>query len=442
MMLMRTLFFSILLRSGYSFSTAGFGSHYVAVHSSFIRQDQQHQQYQQYQHHQQHQQYQPLYAIPDSNNVRPGSMDYATQKLGRVPYGEASRKYRQTVYSHSDWLNHRSNDRLVGSLVSMFYSGVVRQVKNKILWVASVAIFVTFWDDFLVNFIAENVNDPNINLPHLCLPTIPFLLSSPALGLLLVFRTNASYQRWLEGVRLWGTIKSHSKNIVRMSTTFTSFGDNQQEDKQNEELLNELALSVWILSRSIMNRLMGNDDENEYKKQLSQMENQDNSFFVNRLFEEDDRSNVALMELSLVLDSIPVDEKRRCEIDKSVIILSDALVSCDRIFNSPVPLVYTRHTARFLSLWILLVPLAIHDEFVRVEGIGILTIPTAAVLALFLFGIEELAVQLEEPFSILPLQKYCNEIQQSTTKMINWTIESRNMKNKTIQQKEEIINNA
>jgi predicted membrane chloride channel (bestrophin family) len=40
------------------------------------------------------------------------------------------------------------------------------------------------------------------------------------------------------------------------------------------------------------------------------------------------------------------------EMDKSVILLGDALETCERIFTSPVPLVYTRHTARFLSCWL------------------------------------------------------------------------------------------
>ena len=49
--------------------------------------------------------------------------------------------------------------------------------------------------------------------------------------------------------------------------------------------------------------------------------------------------------------------------DKSVILLGDALETCERIFTSPVPLVYTRHTARFLSCWLLLLPLALWEPF-------------------------------------------------------------------------------
>ena len=36
--------------------------------------------------------------------------------------------------------------------------------------------------------------------------------------------------------------------------------------------------------------------------------------------------------------------------DKSIILLNEACETCERIFSSPVPLVYTRHTARFLSM--------------------------------------------------------------------------------------------
>ena len=37
-------------------------------------------------------------------------------------------------------------------------------------------------------------------------------------------------------------------------------------------------------------------------------------------------------------------------------------------------------------------------------------IPVTVVLSMFLFGIEELATQLEEPFTILPMQAFCDKI--------------------------------
>ena len=115
-----------------------------------------------------------------------------------------------------------------------------------------------------------------------------------------------------------------------------------------------------------------------------------------------DRSMAALTELSMALNDIPIDEKRRVEIDKSLVIIGDCVGACERIYSSPVPLVYTRHTARFLTLWMLLVPTALYDTFASVQEVETLfLVPAVAIMALFLFGIEELAVQLEEPFSYL-----------------------------------------
>ena len=43
-----------------------------------------------------------------------------------------------------------------------------------------------------------------------------------------------------------------------------------------------------------------------------------------------------------------------------------------------------------------------------------------AVLSIFLFGIEELAIQLEEPFSILPLLGYTDTIGTNVVEIISW----------------------
>ena len=37
-------------------------------------------------------------------------------------------------------------------------------------------------------------------------------------------------------------------------------------------------------------------------------------------------------------------------------------------------------------------------------------IPVTGILSMFLFGIEELATQLEEPFTVLPMQGFCDKI--------------------------------
>ena len=43
-----------------------------------------------------------------------------------VPYGEDSRKFRRTVYSHDDWVKHRSPDRFWNNLKTTTKSGIYK----------------------------------------------------------------------------------------------------------------------------------------------------------------------------------------------------------------------------------------------------------------------------------------------------------------------------
>lgn len=48
----------------------------------------------------------------------------------------------------------------------------------------------------------------------------PHTLLGSALGLLLVFRTNAAYQRFQEGRKLWEEVLNVSRDIARMSSLY------------------------------------------------------------------------------------------------------------------------------------------------------------------------------------------------------------------------------
>jgi predicted membrane chloride channel (bestrophin family) len=47
-------------------------------------------------------------------------------------------------------------------------------------------------------------------------------------------------------------------------------------------------------------------------------------------------------------------------------------------------------------------------------------IPTSVVISYFLLGIEELAAQMEEPFSILPMEKMTGGIRLSVDEHVEW----------------------
>ena len=103
-------------------------------------------------------------------------------------YGEGSRKYRRTVYTHNEWVKHRSSDRFFGNLSTMVNSGVYKSLAKEVLATTAVATFVVLW-----NAVANGYTDLDgaqhaaslSALPMLVLPLTPFTLLSPSLGLLL-----------------------------------------------------------------------------------------------------------------------------------------------------------------------------------------------------------------------------------------------------------------
>lgn len=73
--------------------------------------------------------------------------------------------------------------------------------------------------------------------------------------------------------------------------------------------------------------------------------------------------------------------------------LIDKLSNCEKILNTPVPWSYSRHTSRFLSLWIGTLPLALIGT---VNKWLVLPITIAAGYAML--GIEEIGHCIEQPF--------------------------------------------
>jgi len=66
--------------------------------------------------------------------------------------------------------------------------------------------------------------------------------------------------------------------------------------------------------------------------------------------------------------------------------------SCRKLARTPVPLSYSRHTSRFLTIWCGTLPFAL------VKQLGWLTLPVVWIVCWCLFGIEEIGHLIEQPF--------------------------------------------
>jgi putative membrane protein len=105
-----------------------------------------------------------------------------------IGYGEESRKFRRTVYTHDDWVKHRSPNRFVRNLKAIFVSGVYKSVVNEILITSAIALNICLYNCLVGGFEDfEGVKHAAIisMLPVVGLPLAPFTLASSSLGLLL-----------------------------------------------------------------------------------------------------------------------------------------------------------------------------------------------------------------------------------------------------------------
>ena len=268
------------------------------------------------------------YANHKSFKLRLSDVDIPKNEL---PYGEESRRYRRTYYGEDDWIKHRANDRFLGNLRKIFRSGIVRSLATEIGTVAGLGLAICIYNALLVSGyqdFAGNMHDP-LDLPWTpplaSLPMEPFSLSSPALGLLLVFRTNASYARWSEARARWSSVVSHSRNIVRLGAGWMP----QELDEDEKRLLLEnLANNAWAFARSLQRHLLGRREDDEcYCREVKERLPQE---VAQSLIEAKHKPNRALYELTKAVNAIPMSEHRHVEIDRGVEHLCDALGGCVR----------------------------------------------------------------------------------------------------------------
>ena len=69
-----------------------------------------------------------------------------------------------------------------------------------------------------------------------------------------------------------------------------------------------------------------------------------------------------LSAMSATLRKAGIDPINLARIDTSISVLVDLTGANERIFKSPIPLVYTRLTARFLTIFLTLLPLALWGQ--------------------------------------------------------------------------------
>ena len=339
---------------------------------------------------------------------------------------------RDVNFDAERWALHKSSMRHLRHLLMLRKSTALRRLLVPDL------LILGAWSSGLTWYNCElAVID---NLPLLTMPAMPLTMSAVALGLLATFRTNASYNRFVEARTHWGAIINTSRDLTRQALRWVAGHPPTEDARARTARIVCLVKSFPIalnyhltehgghydaIDRAPAHRFRGTDGGAEavlaaLRHELGTVWAADpdarGRAAVDRLMESGHRPLHVLQRLSEELGAAArdggLDPVLERELDHRVCALTDALGACERIRNTPIPTTYTRHTSRFLTLWCNLLPLALFP------ALGWGTPGACLFIGYALLGIEDIGVQIEEPFDVLPLWQYSAAVAASCDALV------------------------
>jgi ion channel-forming bestrophin family protein len=231
-------------------------------------------------------------------------------------------------------------------------------------------------------------------------PILGTVIPSIVLGLLLVFRTNTAYERFWEGRKAWGELVNTIRNLARQIWVFVQ--EETPSDRHHKEATLYLLVAYAI---AIKLHLRQETPSDEFAGlitpgQLAQLQKVQSPPLRIVLWIED------YLQKQSQLGRIYVYQLTALNTILGRMV--DALGVCERISKTPIPVAYAIHLKQLLLIYCLLLP------FQLVADLGFWTGAITGLISFTLFGIEEIGIEIENPFGYdlndLPLDAICKTI--------------------------------
>jgi putative membrane protein len=216
---------------------------------------------------------------------------------------------------------------------------------------------------------------------------------------LLVLRTNAGYERWWEGRKLWGAIVNQSRALA---TTALAYGPT--DPGWSDRLVRWTAAYGHATRRSLRGQrdlpelvtLLGSESAEKVAKarHMPTFVSIEIAALLRIAYEQHGMDRLAFAQA----------ESARCS-------LLDQTGGCERILKSPLPRAYGINIRRFILLFLITLPFSILD------AVGWLTPVVAFLVAYPIMSLDEIGVELQNPFIVrnlghLPLDEICATIEK------------------------------
>jgi predicted membrane chloride channel (bestrophin family) len=335
-------------------------------------------------------------------------------------------------YSASDW---RQN------MLSLPRSTILREIKRPVLTVILWSTFVSILHRWFLSVGWTG------RAARMCIDSKPHSFLVSALGMLLVFRTNSAYQRFVEGRIIWERILSISRTtsrtvvlyekefgaarcrrFFRLLAAFPHLLHHHIQPTHDPSLAKDVNGLAVVRTEPVprgvrygMARGFRNDKEDRGRMPLHQS---DDVCWVDRrklpwnllpagaLKLCTRSSNRPLwvcdrlsQEVNEIVYTPNFTSRERSTLLSQIEKLSKCIGECERIHQTSVPLNYARHSLRSLTLWLFSLPFALIRDF------GLLTGPVMGLAAWLFYGIYQIGYTIEDPFQgSLRLSTLCDAI--------------------------------
>jgi ion channel-forming bestrophin family protein len=369
---------------------------------------------------------------------------------------------RELYFLNTQWQIHKSPYRKFRHMANVFRSAPFQRLLFPDLFcVTAVAGCLTYYNEVVVAMMMtlEEAGGGGVGMVStLSMSSTAFAGATTAIGLLAGFRLNASYGRYVDGRKQWSDVNTITRDIARQTKMWmvSSSSKNDNEATGATRMLRlcqafPITLLFHLNDKGCHHNMKRKSKPGEapfeervqaefqaelYDVYYPTTKNNNNSSSITNtcqtttstntntttathlLLQQDmerlcrvkkNRGNVPLEVLTCMGETLantatmnPIFVR---ELDVQISRLVAALGSSERIVKTPLPTGFTRHSSRLLFIWSNCLPFALYP-LLGPWG----TLPTTVLTTYAVLGIEDISVQLEEPFDILPLRQFSDSM--------------------------------
>eukprot|EP00470_Lotharella_oceanica_P006359 CAMPEP_0170177604 /NCGR_PEP_ID=MMETSP0040_2-20121228/10576_1 /TAXON_ID=641309 /ORGANISM="Lotharella oceanica, Strain CCMP622" /LENGTH=410 /DNA_ID=CAMNT_0010420295 /DNA_START=351 /DNA_END=1583 /DNA_ORIENTATION=+ len=317
---------------------------------------------------------------------------------------------RDLNFTPLDWANHKSPYRRIRHMINIFKSSTLQRLAfPELSMTAGIALGLAYYNEFVATSAAEIAISPTA-----------FGGATTAIGILAGFRLNASYKRYEECRIFWGDTNNAIRDLARQTKMW------MRNTEQQARMLKLLKAFPVVLNfhlnckggHHLIERFDKNTDASfedrvhaEYLAELRDIYTDGKDPDYHRMAKvKYNGGNAPVEVLTLMGETIAgsvgsVDAIYVRELDEQLQRLCGAFGASERVLRTSLPTSFTRHTSRLMFFWPNALPFAYYSALGPYGTVFASIFTSWAILS-----IEDIGVQLEEPFFVLPMRQYSEGI--------------------------------